>query len=381
MQRLEKHEGHRAVILRRNEVSDQRLSQGLLLREGRQLRQLLVPLRHAALRVDAENWGVCCLDEPREIIGDALGLGHEPVQRGDVLTHADDADALADGVAPGRGIEQHRVPLAELGQQGQLVVCRLLAAERLLEDLRDAQAVLWLDELFHQILADCLLLGVAQHLRGLPVPLGNETVAIDAENGSIRVVDEARQVVRHTLLFLGDLADLGDVLTHANDARHLVVRPSSRGGIDKHLLPRASFREQSNLEVRRLLAHQGQGQDFVHWLLEFQRDERGDEVLFQGLILAETEQARRGRIPFVHLPPRINAEYRSIRGLDEPHEALGDPLGLRNDLLQLADVLPHSDNACDLSVVVAARCRVKEHGIALAAFGEERQLVVRRLHA
>mmetsp|Transcript_7857 Transcript_7857/g.22485 ORF Transcript_7857/g.22485 Transcript_7857/m.22485 type:complete len:327 (-) Transcript_7857:2-982(-) len=326
MQGLQQDERDRAVIFGRDEIRHQRLAQRLFFREGGELCQFLIPLRDAALRVNTENRRVRSFDQPCQVVRDSLGFGHQPVQGRNVLANTNNTYDLADAISPGSRVQQHGIPLPELGQQRQLVIRCLLPSERFLQDLGHALPVLWLDEVLHKFLAYCFRLGVADHLSRLPIPLGDQAVAINAKNWGIRSVNEAGQVVRYAFLLPGDLADLCNVLPHADNSRDFVIWAAAGRGIDQDLPSRARLRNKGDLEVGGILAHQRQGFDLVDGLLKLRCNESGYKVFAQCLVLAETEQARGGGVPLIHLPLRVYTEYRRIRCFNQRHQALSNSL-------------------------------------------------------
>lgn len=97
-------------------------------------------------------------------------------------------------------------------------------------------ASLLLDEAVDEALSDGLLLGVAQKLRGLPVPLGDHPEGVHAEDGGVGRLDEPLKVVGDPLLLVCDLADLGDVLPDADDADDLAARAAPSGRVEQDVL-------------------------------------------------------------------------------------------------------------------------------------------------
>ena len=81
--------------------------------------------------------------------------------------------------------------------------------------------------------------------------------------------------------------NLGQVLPDADDADDLAVRAAPGGGIQQDLLALPELREEGELEVRRLLAHERRRQHVVHRVLELVGDEVHHQRLADGLLLAE----------------------------------------------------------------------------------------------
>ena len=103
-----------------------------------------------------------------------------------------------------------------------------------MEDLIHGLLKLGRDELAHEILTNHLLLSVAGDLGGLAVPLVDEAVCIDAEDGRVRRVNEQGEIVRDALHLALAAADLCDVLTDTDVHRRRRRSSPPRSDVLRH---------------------------------------------------------------------------------------------------------------------------------------------------
>ena len=113
------------------------------------------------------------------------------------------------------------------------------------------------------------------------------------------------------------LFDLGDVLTHANDADDVAVDVAPGSRIQQHIDAPLVLGEQGKLVVRGLRPAQRRLQDVMHRSLVVVGNELPDQVAPHDLVLGIAGDVGRLLVPLVDPPPDVNAENRRVRRVDE----------------------------------------------------------------
>ena len=86
-------------------------------------------------------------------------------------------------------------------------------------------------------------------LSSLDIPLVDQTLSINSEDGRIGSVDERLELLGHARFFDFNKFALGDILPDANDADDNATQIPSRRGVEQHIDAFAIFREERKLKV------------------------------------------------------------------------------------------------------------------------------------
>mmetsp|Transcript_27994 Transcript_27994/g.67792 ORF Transcript_27994/g.67792 Transcript_27994/m.67792 type:complete len:500 (-) Transcript_27994:377-1876(-) len=197
---------------------------------------------------------------------------------------------------------------------------------------------------------------------------------------ALRVGRRAR--LRRRDLRLLDVLLLCDVLSDHHHPHHLASRRVPRGRIQKQLHALPSPRVERQLKVIRLDPTQSVLQHLSHRCLELILDHlRFDKVPAEHLVCRVPCDGDRLLVPLGERALDVHPEDGRVCRLDEHLEVVGHARELRFARVELRDVLPHADDADDLTVGVATRRRVQQDLHPLALLGVQRELEVRRLLA
>ncbi len=108
----------------------------------------------------------------------------------------------------------------------------------------------------NQILAKHFLPRKPRDRCRLVVPLVHKALSVDAEDRSVRRVDESLQLLRYASLLDFDLLPLRDVLPYANHPHDITTDISPRRCVEQHLHALSFLGIQGEFEIRRLAACQ-----------------------------------------------------------------------------------------------------------------------------
>ena len=323
------------------------------------------------MRVDADDGRVGIVDEQTQVSCKQRRPLLSILAIRDILADAHHANDVACRVATCGRIEEYLDAAAVLGVQWELEVGRLSALEGLLQHLLHGLLELGRDEFLHEVLAHHLLLSVAGDLDGLAVPLVDEAIFIDAEDGRVRRVDEHAEIVRNASKLHLRFGDLGDILADADHADDLARRIEPRRCVEQDFHTVAIFLEEWKGEVVCRLAAQRIVEHGLDRRAELLADELLDKLLPHHILLGVPCDVFGLTVPLVDAPVRVDAKDGRVRCLNEEPQVVGDLAQLLLRLGEARDILPDAEHADDRRVFVATRCRVEKHLDTLAVLGEE----------
>jgi hypothetical protein len=311
------------LVLVDDEVAHQIATSDLLLAKAGDLSSLVVPLVHAAVRIDANDRRVGTVNEQTQIGRKQRHARLSILAVGDILADTHHANDGTCSISPCCRVQQQLHTRPVFGIQRELEVIRLRALKRHLQHLLDRVLKLGGDEVLNERAAHHLVFRELGDCCGLSVPFVDKAIGIDAEDRGVGRVDQHAEVIRHVRQLLLRTRELGDVLADGNDANDVPALIEPACGIQQHLQALPVVAEERKGEVLRRGARQGLLEHLGDRLAILGINVRVDEVLPHHLVVRKPGQLRGLPIPLVDAALAVDTEDRSVCVLDDLLKVVG----------------------------------------------------------
>ena len=146
---------------------------------------------------------------------------------------------------------------------------------------------------------------------------------VDTKDGSVRVVDQPHQVLRHALQLNLLQLQLRNVLADTHHTNDRALRPATCRRVEEDIDRLAVLGVQRELEVGRLLTAQRILQHLLHRALELGRDEVLDERAADDLLLGVAGDLGGLLVPLVDEAVGVDAKDGRVRRVDQDSELAG----------------------------------------------------------